>query len=306
MAQWVLSDGNMKNRWVILAAAGMALAGAWTAGGAPEKADARGEFARGEEAYAKGAFAEAAEAFLSAADGAAGEGLDADAARFNALVAAEAAGEEGKESADRVLNSVETTSDIGLQAQLHFNRGNAWRKRADEAREAAGEGSGAGFQEAKEAWEEYCKAVLLDPTRKEFRENCEMGQALMEKITQEIKEQKDQLKEGDDDKKIGEEEGDDEGYRKDPEGDTGMEDPEGDKQMPKEDGDSQSDDSQSEGREGEEGGEEEQEAQPQPRGEEMTEEEAARLMDAMKEREEGQRDGLRVILGRPVPVEKDW
>lgn len=40
--------------------------------------------------------------------------------------------------------------------------------------------------------------------------------------------------------------------------------------------------------------------------EEMTPEEAAMMLDAMKAQEQSQRDRLHPFFGRPVPVEKDW
>lgn len=39
---------------------------------------------------------------------------------------------------------------------------------------------------------------------------------------------------------------------------------------------------------------------------ELTPEEARRLLDAMKEEEAAARDRMRLFLGRPVPVDKDW
>lgn len=41
-------------------------------------------------------------------------------------------------------------------------------------------------------------------------------------------------------------------------------------------------------------------------GEEMTPEEAQMLLDSMADQEQSQRDRLRLNLGRPIPVEKDW
>jgi len=318
----------MKNGWVILAAAGLAFAGArtgWTAE-EPEKTDARGEFARGEKAYEAGDHAAAAAAFWAAAEGASAEGLDADAARFNALVAAEAAGEAGREVAERVLGAAETTPDVELQAQLHFNRGNAWMKRAEEAEAGAAEAlqaaagaaaggnggaapaaAGPGAMEcAERAVAEYREAVLRDVENVAYKQNYELGVKRLEELKQaEAQRQQEGQQDGDDPN------GQREGQQPQPEEDGSDGSPPqereeaGERQDGSRDDASQDDDARSAGAEGEES-EEAGEARPRPDGEEMTEEEAARLMDAMKEREEGQRDGLRVILGRPVPVEKDW
>jgi hypothetical protein len=46
-------------------------------------------------------------------------------------------------------------------------------------------------------------------------------------------------------------------------------------------------------------------AQDRP-AEEMTTEEARQLLDALKQQEQSAREQIRVIMGRPVPVEKDW
>ncbi len=51
----------------------------------------------------------------------------------------------------------------------------------------------------------------------------------------------------------------------------------------------------------------EQQQQPQPQqSEQMTPEEARMILDSMKQDEQARRDQLRLILGEPVPVEKDW
>ena len=50
-----------------------------------------------------------------------------------------------------------------------------------------------------------------------------------------------------------------------------------------------------------------QQQQAQPRkSEEMTPEEARIMLDAMKQEEQASRDRMRLIIGQPTPVEKDW
>lgn len=57
----------------------------------------------------------------------------------------------------------------------------------------------------------------------------------------------------------------------------------------------------------EQSGQEEQQEQPQPRpSNEMTEEEAEMMLDAMKNDEKTQREQIQMLLGKPQPVDKDW
>ena len=50
-----------------------------------------------------------------------------------------------------------------------------------------------------------------------------------------------------------------------------------------------------------------QEQQAQPvKAEDMTKEEAMQLLDALKQQEQADREKIRVSVGAPVPVEKDW
>jgi hypothetical protein len=51
----------------------------------------------------------------------------------------------------------------------------------------------------------------------------------------------------------------------------------------------------------------EQQPQPEPpRAEQMSEDEAERLLDAMKQEEKNKRLELHPVMGRPVKVDKDW
>ena len=49
-----------------------------------------------------------------------------------------------------------------------------------------------------------------------------------------------------------------------------------------------------------------QEQQPQPSAEQMSADEARRLMDAMKQEEKNERLQLHPVMGDPVQVDKDW
>jgi hypothetical protein len=52
--------------------------------------------------------------------------------------------------------------------------------------------------------------------------------------------------------------------------------------------------------------EEESQQQPPPSAEQMSEDEAQRLLDAMKQEEETKRLQLHPVMGAPVKVDKDW
>ncbi|HNS81578.1 MAG TPA: hypothetical protein PKM67_08985 [Kiritimatiellia bacterium] len=57
----------------------------------------------------------------------------------------------------------------------------------------------------------------------------------------------------------------------------------------------------------EQSGQDEQQEQPQPKpSDEMSKEEAEMMLDAMKKNEKSQREQIQMLLGKPLPVDKDW
>lgn len=270
--------------------------------------NARRSFKAGLQAFSSSNYPAASNAFLEAAAAAPEEKLDPAAAFYNAALAASEAG-DAVAAAD-LFERATTSTDLNLQAKAFYNRGNTLFQQAGgpasplpptmpmpaPALEAAGDSIG-------EAIQMYDNAIALNPDDVDAKVNYELAVLKQQQIQQQQQEQQNQ------------------------------DDPQQDSED-KKDSDSQQDQDQQKGKgqpppQPEPNPEEKEQEQPpepspqqekeeQPReaqsqsgqapdpSEEMTEEEAEMMLDAMKAQEQSQRDQLHPFLGRPIPVEKDW
>lgn len=259
---------------------------------------ARGSFAAGLQAFAASNYPAAGESFLGAAAAAPADQLDPAAAFYNAGLAAYAGGDL-KAAADAFARAA-AGSDLALQSQAYYNRGNALFQQvvgpaaAMAARPlpttSTPELAGAEASVAK-AIQMYENAIALDPKDVDAKANYELAVLKQQQLQQQQEQQKqDQQKQDQQDQ--------------DQPQDPKQEEPE-DPQQKQQD--------QQQPAEPQPQPEPEQQQQPQEEpieddkpSEEMTPEEAAMMLDSMKAQEQSQRDRLHPFFGRPVPVEKDW
>lgn len=268
-----------------------------------ERPDARASFDAGRQAFAASNYPAASNAFLAAAAAAPAEKLDPAAAFYNAGLAAYAGG-DWKSAADSFARAA-AGADLGLQAKAYYNRGNALFHQAGgpaAAPPAAAPLPAMGTQQLEaaaasvgEAVQMYENAIALDPKDVDAKANYEL--AVLKQ--QQLQQQKQQQQQKQDQPK---------------------------QDQPKQDQQNQPDQNQQKqenqpDQQKEQQQQAEQKPQPQPQpdnqqqeeqikeekpSEEMTPEEAAMMLDAMKAKEQSQRDRLHPFFGRPVPVEKDW
>ncbi|MBU4459300.1 MAG: hypothetical protein KJ579_01930 [Verrucomicrobia bacterium] len=241
----------------------------------------------------------AAAAFDRAAQAAPDAKLDPARARYNQGLALQQ--QDGKDAeAEAALDQALRTTDVRLQSRVLYNRGHLLGGRAralqqtqklPEAQTAAGQALSA-----------FADSLLLAPSDNDARVNYEMTQRFVEELRQQVEQQKQQQP--------------DSQPKQDPQK---QQDPQKSDPQPKQDPQQQSppqpqdqpqDGRKQEPQKSEPAGMNE---DPQPAGgtgeekpEDMSKEEAMMLLDAMKAEEAAMREKLRLRLGRPVPVDKDW
>lgn len=253
---------------------------------------ARASFEAGLEAFAASNWPAASNAFLEAAAAAPAEKLDPAAAYYNAGLAAYAGGDL-KAAADSFARA-SSGSDLRLQSQAYYNRGNALFHQVGGPAAAPAmplptmstqELAGAEASVA-EAIQMYENAIALDPKDLDAKANYELAVLKQQQIQQQKQQQQDQQNQDQQNQDQQQEE------QQDQKQDQQQQQPQAQPQPenPSEENQQQ---------------EEEQIKEDKP-SEEMTPEEAAMMLDSMKAQEQSQRDRLHPFFGRPVPVEKDW
>lgn len=290
MVEAMVSDGSskQKNRRLRLFSSAGAAAAIFIVFSFPARADApRALMRRGLRDYEEDRFMEAAEAFQEAAEQAPDLRLDPARALYNR---ANALHQQGRyeEAANTYLQALRTT-DPDLQHAAHFNRGNTLLARAAELAEEQQPGGAKNFVD--KALESYRHTLLLRPDDREAKINHEWADRFREQLEELIAQQppEPEPQPGDDD----------------PETDEPDETPQ---PAPDEPGDDESEESPPQPDEPDAPAEAEsapQEWMPDTM-EEMTEEEAMVLLDAMRDEEQQTRDQMRLRLGDPAEVEKDW
>ena len=272
-----------------------------------EQANARASFDAGLQAFAASNWPAASNAFLEAAAAAPAAKLDPAAAYYNAGLAAYAGGDL-KSAADAFARAA-SGADLGLQAKAYYNRGNALFHQAGgpagllpagaaplpamSTQELAGAESSVG-----EAVQMYENAIALNPKDVDAKANYELAVLKQQQLQQQKQQQEQQQKQ-----------------------DQQKQDQQQQNQQNQKPEDHK--DQQNQQQQQQQNQQAEQKPQPQPQqsnnqqqqeeqikeqkpSEEMTPEEAAMMLDAMKAQEQSQRDQLHPFFGRPVPVEKDW
>jgi outer membrane biosynthesis protein TonB len=181
--------------------------------------------------------------------------------------------------------------DLALQSKAYYNRGNALVTGA-ESREKQGDLDTA-LRSMDEAITMYENAMTLSPADEDAKVNYELAlkkkQELQKKQQQQQKQdqnKKDQSQKQEDQKK-------DQQQKQDQQKDQ-PQDQKQDQPQNKEKSEPQQQTA-------------DQQKQPQPqKSEEMTPEEAKMMLDAMKQEEQASRDRMRLVIGQPTPVDKDW
>ena len=250
-------------------------------------ADARKALSEGSKQYENGEYDKARESFNKAGSAAAKEKLDPSVASYNeanTLLRLKLPDDASQKYSDALRST-----DIELQNKAYFNKANSLLKSAE-----ADEGQqklDSVVKKLGEALTLYENAMSLKPDDADSKVNYELTSAKKQLMEQQLKkqnqqqqqqqEQKDQQKEQNDQQHKSQEEKKKEDQRQQ----------EQQQQQQQSDKDSQK--------------KEQQPASAQP-SESMTPEEAQMMLDSMKQEEQARRDQLRLFLGQPVPVDKNW
>ena len=274
------------------------------AGAKAEQPNARAAFDAGLEAFAASNWPVASNAFLEAAAAAPGAKLDPAAAYYNAGLAAYAGGDL-KAAADSFARA-SSGSDLRLQSQAYYNRGNALFHQVGGPGAAAAPAMplpamstqelASAEASVGEAIQMYENAIALDPQDVDAKANYELAVLKQQRLQQQKQQQQQQDQQNQDQQNQDQQKQDQQKQeeQKDQKQDQPQQQPQAQQQPQPE---NQAGDKQQQ--------EEEQIKQDKP-SEEMTPEEAAMMLDSMKAQEQSQRDRLHPFFGRPVPVEKDW
>lgn len=239
--------------------------------------DPRTLLRRGATAYQEKKFEDALRLFEEAAKGATSVRQDPAVPALNAGNALMRLDRQ-LEAAQRYLESLRSP-DLSLQARASFNRGNALYRMAE-----VGQQNGLLDQAAKSIGEAvlmYERAVLLDARDMDAKINYELALRKKQEIEQQVQQQPQSQQQQAEQEKEKSREPSEEKPEDRP--------PSADQPRP------------------EAGPEQERREAGQPeQAEAMTPEEARMLLDKLKLEEQAYREQLRVIMGAPVPVEKDW
>lgn len=267
----------------------------------PAPGSARALMEEGRRRYGAGDFAGAAARFDEAAQRAGGR-LDPARAHFNAAAAFQRLGQ--LDAAEERLQQALRTNDRETQAKAWYNLGHAAMTRAEQ-QAAAGDPAGARAP-MNRALEAYRNAIRLAPDDLEAKINFEWVQRRLKELEEEARRQQQQQQQQPDTRQQPQDRQDQQ-----PEPSPGESGEEQQNPQKPPAGNEQNSEQQA--------GAHDQPDQPdQPdsastsadaqrgREREMTAEDAARLLDALREEEDALRRNLRLRLGEPVPVEKDW
>lgn len=263
---------------IIIALVGLQSFTGWCAD-APRQAMKNGtRFYRG-QSYDK-----AAEAFEQASQSAHQAKLDPSVAKYNAANARFKIGGFGAAA----TNYAEATRspNLALQSKAYYNRGNALMADSELAEKQGVLDPAIGSVD--EALSMYESAMTLAPGDEDAKVNYELALRRKQELQQKKEQQQQQQKQGQDKQ---DQEKEDQSQKQDPQ-ENQQQDQKKDQQQ-NQDHQQPSDQQQ------------QQQSQPQ-KSEEMTPEEARIMLDAMKQEEQASRDRMRLIIGQPTPVEKDW
>ncbi len=245
----------------------------------------------GRRLYEAEDFATAVEAFQQAGEAARERGMDPAPALHNQANALFRAG--ALDEAIQVYEEARRTTDTRIQQRVLQNEGLAALTRAQGLLEQ--EALPEALDSAKHASERFREALTLAPDERRTKLSFELADRLRRHI-EEIMPPPPPDQQPADEQEDSDDEGDDEQPQPQPEPE-GEEDPEPDAPEP----DEQPAPMQPTP--------EDSHAEPDPRTDsmdEMSEEEAMMILDAMRDEEQQTRDQMRIQLGEPTEVEKDW
>lgn len=290
----------------------LALIGLLAAAASAPAVSPRGWDTAGRALYGAGDYALAVSNFAAAAESAPAAKLDPAVARYNEATAQLKQGDAA--GAVRTYADALRTTDLKLQRDAYFNRGNALMAIAEQ--QQAGQKLEDATKAAGEALGMYQNAMALDPTDRDPKINYEiaalkkqqMEQQLRQQQEQQQKQKQDQQQKGGDQKK-----NEDEKQKPNPDekkdGQNQKPDSAQQPQQQQQQDQKGQDEKQQRQQQASQGADEksDEKGQGQPlRPEEMTKDEAALLLDAAKQQEQAGREQIRLMMGQPVPVEKDW
>ena len=276
---------------------------------AAEQLSARASFNAGLQAFAASNWPAASNAFLEAAAAAPAAKLDPAAAYYNAGLAAYAGGDL-KAAADSFARA-SSGSDLRLQSQAYYNRGNALFHQVGGPGAAAAPAMplpamstqelASAEASVGEAIQMYENAIALDPKDLDAKANYELAVLKQQQIQQQKQQQQQQDQQNQDQQNQDQQNQDQQ--KQDQQKQEEQKDQEQQQQQQQQQAQQQP---QPENKAGDKQKQEEKQIQEEKPSEEMTPEEAAMMLDSMKAQEQSQRDRLHPFFGRPVPVEKDW
>lgn len=227
--------------------------------------------------YEKSTYDSAAESFDRAAQAAQHDKLDASVAKYNAANARFKMGQF--EAAATNFAEATRSPDLALQSRAYYNRGNSLVAGSKSLEQQGGLDTA--LDSVDEAIEMYENAMTLAPRDEDAKVNYELALKKKQELQQKQQEQKQQQQ--------------DQSQKKD---EQKKQDQQKDQQQ-----DQQKSTGQSESKQ--QAADQQKQQQPQ-KSEEMTPEEAKMMLDAMKQEEQASRDRMRLVIGQPTPVDKDW
>lgn len=294
----------MKRATWLLGLAG--LAGVLAGPPAARADDPRTNFRQGRKAYERKEYKAAADAFDRAAREASGSRLDPAAALYNRAHALFQA--QDYDQALQQFQEALSTTDLELQERAYYNKGNTLMRLS--ARQEQAQQLDPALKSVTGALEAYEQAMKLAPRDTDAKVNYELALKKKDELVQKQEQQQQQNQQQQDqnqpkDSSKPEEQKKDQGRDQPQQQPNSKPQPAQDQPQPQdkapqpEKGDQQKQQT---------GKETPQQSVQQQAGtsEAMTPEEAQMVLDAMKQEEQSRRDQLRVIMGQPVPVDKNW
>ena len=291
----------MMRTLLLLGLAGMVLAGsAW---GGEARATAR--YAR--QLFEKDDFRRAAEQYDKAAELAATERLDPAVPQYNRGTALLRA--QDYREADEALTRALRSPNLALQGRAYFNRGNAL---VGQAQTAGGSGEGgldSAIQSLEQALVQYKSAMRFIPGDEDPKVNFELATQQLDELKRQREEQQKQQQEQPDQDSQSQEnqqsqKDQSEEEQEQPDRERTQSEPSQPEESPEQEqsGDTGQTDQPSSGQ----AESRQTDASELDSNGIMTEEEARMVLDAMRQEEMSQRDRMRLFLGKPEPVNKDW
>lgn len=245
------------------------------------------------------AYEEAQSDFKKAGEQATQEKLDPALAFFNEGNALYRLGQFPQ--ANQAYQSALKSPQLSLQGKAYYNQGNSW------AATAAGLEQQQKLDEAIKAIDEalatYEKSILLDPADPAAKINYELAQKKKEELNKKKKQQEQQQKQQQQQQQQNKQDQEQKDQEK-------KDQPPPKEEQKPEDQNKKPEDQQKKPEEPPKNEADQGNPPPQPpkekANEEMTPQQAKMLLDAMKEEEKTKRDKMRLFLGQPEAVDKDW